>query len=383
LQLRLSEPQARNCIQKITWRLALTKISAGGHWIRWGATTDWIDRRRSHFACPDVLPSFFSPQGASTGLVVTCHKPRFRFIWKVSVDFSAMGHALVALGSNLGARTKQLSAALAELARLPSSRLIRRSGWFETPPIGGPAGQDPFLNGAALLWTALAPRQLLAELQGIEKKLGRKQGERWGARIVDLDLLLFDQLMIEDEGDVELSAELVVPHPRMTFRQFVLEPAAAVAPWMVHPTSGWTVQALYAQLTRGANVAAVTADDASEAATWVERLRRRFGLPNDGDATAPASDENFPSIVAWDAYRTGQDVHGPLRPKLILAFSESERPTAPAFHVGTHSRRMPNLPTGGPIAWIPSTDDAGQMFEAAAAIQAVWPALASVAPPLD
>jgi 2-amino-4-hydroxy-6-hydroxymethyldihydropteridine diphosphokinase len=293
-----------------------------------------------------------------------------------------MGHALVALGSNLGARAEQVSAALAELARLPSSRLIRRSEWFETPPIGGPAGQGAFLNGAALLWTALAPRQLLAELQRIEEKLGRVRGERWGARAIDLDLLLFDHLMIDDAVAADLP-EIIVPHPRMAFRRFVLEPAAAVAPWMVHPTSGWTVQALCRQLTRGANVAAVATDEASEAAAWVERLRRRFGLPNDGDATAPTSDENFPSIVAWDAYRTGQDVHGALRPKLILAFSSSEQARLPAFHVGTHSRRMPNLPTGGPIAWIPSIDDAGQMFEAAAAIQAVWPALASVAPPLD
>ena len=107
-----------------------------------------------------------------------------------------MAHALVALGSNLGERAGQLNAALAELARLPSSRLIRRSGWFETPPIGGPTGQGAFLNGAALLWTTLAPRSLLASLQEIEQRLGRVRGERWGARLIDLDLLLLDQMVI-------------------------------------------------------------------------------------------------------------------------------------------------------------------------------------------
>jgi 2-amino-4-hydroxy-6-hydroxymethyldihydropteridine diphosphokinase len=237
-----------------------------------------------------------------------------------------MAHALVALGSNLGGRTEQLNAALVELARLPDSRLIRRSGWFETPPIGGPAGQGAFLNGAALLWTALAPRPLLAELQRIEEQLGRVRDERWGARVIDLDLLLFDQLVIDDAATAD-SPEINVPHPRIAFRRFVLEPAAAVAPWMVHPTSGWTVQALCEQLTRGANVVAVAADDASEATSWVERLRTRFG--------------EGPRIVAWDAYRTLPGGAGAPRPKLILAFSSGEGATLPSFHAGTRSRRMP------------------------------------------
>lgn len=278
-----------------------------------------------------------------------------------------MAHALVALGANLGDRAGQLNAALLELARLSNSRLIRRSGWFETPPIGGPTGQGAFLNGAALLWTALEPRQLLAELQRIEEQLGRERGERWGARVIDLDLLLFDQLVIGVTASADLP-EINVPHPRMAFRRFVLEPAAAAAPWMVHPTSGWTVQALCEQLTRGANVVAVAADDASEAAAWVERLRTRF--------------DAGPRIVAWDDYRTLPGGEGALRPKLILAFSNGDAAQLPAFHAGARSRRMPNLPTG-PIAWIPSTGVAEQMVEAAAAIQAVWPELASIASPSD
>lgn len=279
-----------------------------------------------------------------------------------------MAHALVALGSNLGDRAKQLNAALSELARLPSSHLIRRSGWFETPPIGGPDEQGAFLNGAALLWTALAPRQLLAELRRIEEQLGRVRGERWGARVIDLDLLLFDRMVIDDAKS-ETLPELIVPHPRMAFRRFVLEPAAAAAPWMVHPTSGWTVQTLCEQLTRGANVVAVAASDPGAAAMWGERLRKRFV---DG-----------PRIVVGDDYHASVDCEGVQRPKLILAFLSDEEATLPAFHAGGRSRRMPNLPTGGPIAWIPSTGVAEQMVEAAAAIQAVWPELASIAPPSD
>lgn len=309
-----------------------------------------------------------------------------------------MAHTLVALGSNLGDRAEQLNAALLELTRLPTTRLIRRSGWFETPPIGGPDGQGAFLNGAALLWTALTLRQLLAALQQIEERLGRVRGERWGARVIDLDLLLFDQQVIapsdfspglrpgvEPRTMPQRSAalppggarscqtsepigELILPHPRMEFRRFVLEPAAAVAPWMVHPTSGWTVQALCDQLVHGANFVAVAAADPPATAMWVEQLRERFP---DG-----------PPIIAWDDRQTNANLGGPQRPRLILAFPGDDAANLPAFHAGAHSRRMPNLPAG-PIAWIPSAGVAEPMVEAAAAIQAVWPELASIVPPSD
>ena len=278
-----------------------------------------------------------------------------------------MAHALVALGANLGDRAEQLNAALVEFARLPSSRLIRRSGWFETPPIGGPAGQGAFLNGAALLWTTLAPRQLLAALHQIEQRLGRVRGERWGARVIDLDLLLFDQLVIDEAATTDC-LETIIPHPRMAFRRFVLEPAAAVAPGMVHPTSGWTVQALCEQLTHGADFVAIAASDPNDSVAWIERLQRRF--------------VSGPTIVAWDNYRAEVDCSGFQRPKLILAFLNDDAAQLPAFHAGAHSRRMPNLPAG-PIAWIPSTGVAEQLVEAAAAIQAVWPERASAASPSD
>lgn len=283
------------------------------------------------------------------------------------VDYAAMAQALVALGSNLGDRVKQLNAALIELARLPSSRLIRRSGWFETPPIGGPDGQGAFLNGAALLWTAITPRQLLTALQQIEEHLGRVRGERWGARVIDLDLLLFDQQAIDEAATAD-GPEINVPHPRMEFRRFVLEPAAAVAPWMIHPTSGWTVQALCEQLAYGSNLVAVAAADPNATASWVERLRERFA---DG-----------PSIVAWDDRQTDANRARSQRPRLILAFPNDDEANLPAFHAGARSRRMPNLPTG-PVAWIPSTGVAEQLVEAAAAIQAVWPERASAASPSD
>ncbi|MBX7071999.1 MAG: 2-amino-4-hydroxy-6-hydroxymethyldihydropteridine diphosphokinase [Pirellulales bacterium] len=153
-----------------------------------------------------------------------------------------MATCLIALGSNLGDRPHQLNAAIRQIA-LRIGLVARRSAWRETPPIGGPAEQPPYLNGAVLVHSSLPPRGVLKQLMAIEGELGRQRGERWGARAIDLDLLLCDQMVI-DESDFQL------PHPRMAFRRFVLEPAAEVAAAMIHPTSRWTVGRLRAHLDR-------------------------------------------------------------------------------------------------------------------------------------
>jgi 2-amino-4-hydroxy-6-hydroxymethyldihydropteridine diphosphokinase len=152
-----------------------------------------------------------------------------------------MAWCLVALGSNVGDRAEHLRSAVDALAGLPRTHLAARSSWHETQPEGGPAGQAPFLNGAALLSTSLSPEKVLAEFHRIETMLGRVRAERWGPRTLDLDLLLYGQ-------EVRQADELTLPHPRMTSRRFVLAPAAEVAPWMVHPTSGWVVAQLLARL---------------------------------------------------------------------------------------------------------------------------------------
>lgn len=281
-----------------------------------------------------------------------------------------MAHALVALGSNLGGRAETLDAALTALSCLPSSRLIRRSGWYETPPIGGPAGQGAFLNGAALLSTALTPRAMLASLQQIELKLGRVRGERWGARMIDLDLLLFDQQRTAE-------VDFTLPHPRMAYRRFVLEPATEAAPGMVDPTCGWTIQALSRHLKTGANIVAIAAESPSLAAEWRCRLASAVQL------AAPALlPESRPSMVTWDEY--GLTARAP-RPRLILAVNGKASPpeAAPTGAAGSKAnpwRTILHLPQDGPIAWISEDGRADPLNEAMAAIQAVWPAIASTAP---
>ena len=147
-----------------------------------------------------------------------------------------MARCLLGLGSNLGDREATLNAALAAIDALPDVQLRKKSEWLHTRPIGGPAGQGEFPNGAVLIDTTIAPLILLKELQQIEERLGRKPAERWAPRPIDIDMLLYDREVMEQEM-------ITLPHPRLTFRRFVLQPAAEVAPKMIHPVIGWPIRA--------------------------------------------------------------------------------------------------------------------------------------------
>jgi 2-amino-4-hydroxy-6-hydroxymethyldihydropteridine diphosphokinase len=152
-----------------------------------------------------------------------------------------MSFCLVALGSNLGDRAALIESAVARLGSEPDIRALVLSSLHETQPVGGAPGQQPFLNAVAAFEADLSPLALLALLQRIEHELGRQRSERWGARTIDLDLLLY--------GDQEIDTpELIVPHPRMAFRRFVVQPAAEVAPQLVHPTTGWSIARLLEHL---------------------------------------------------------------------------------------------------------------------------------------
>lgn len=151
-----------------------------------------------------------------------------------------MSQALVALGGNIAPRRARLDAARDALARLPHTRLVRSSRWIETDPVDAPAGSGPFLNGACLLETELAAPALLRELQRIEHELGRVRGVRNGPRVIDLDLILHGDTVLHTD-------ELELPHPRAHERDFVLRPAAEIAPGLVHPLLGDTIGALAAR----------------------------------------------------------------------------------------------------------------------------------------
>ena len=131
--------------------------------------------------------------------------------------------ALIGLGSNLGDRPANLNGAISALGQVPGITVRQVSSFHETEPVGGPPGQGMFLNAVAVLETDLEPLPLLHVLQEIEARFGRQRTVRWGERTLDLDLLLFDDRIID-------TPELCVPHPRMRTRRFVLEPLVEVAP---------------------------------------------------------------------------------------------------------------------------------------------------------
>ena len=133
--------------------------------------------------------------------------------------------AYLGLGSNVGDRWQHLRDAVGSL-----SGVVATSSVYETDPVGGPAGQEPYLNCVVVIETDLTPRQLLGVCHRLESAAGRVREVRWGPRPLDVDILVIEGVEIAEP-------DLQVPHPRMLVRRFVLEPLAEVAPELV--PGGW------------------------------------------------------------------------------------------------------------------------------------------------
>jgi len=141
-----------------------------------------------------------------------------------------MSQAWIALGSNLGDPPAQLRHAIDAVRALDGVSVTAVSSFYRTDPVG-PPGQPDFCNAVAGIETRLAPEALLARLQAIERTAGRERSERWGPRTLDLDLLFYDDAVID-------APDLQVPHPRLAERAFVLVPLAEVAPGADVPGHG-------------------------------------------------------------------------------------------------------------------------------------------------
>ena len=142
-----------------------------------------------------------------------------------------MSRAYLALGSNLGDRLAYLQHAVDALVGADDVEVTAISRVYETAPVGGPV-QDAFLNAVVATETALDPYALLALAQRIERDAQRVRVQRWGPRTLDVDVLLYDELRLDDP-------ELTLPHPRMWERGFVLAPLRDVAPGLVEPDAAW------------------------------------------------------------------------------------------------------------------------------------------------
>jgi len=159
----------------------------------------------------------------------------------VSVEISRRRHtAYIALGANMGDERAYLDGAVSALDSAQGCRVKKVADYIVTKPYGG-VDQNDFLNGALELETLLTPEELLALLHKIEAQAGRERKVHWGPRTLDLDILLYDDCVID-------GPELTIPHKEMYFRDFVLRPLAQIAPYKMHPLLHKTVSRLLEEL---------------------------------------------------------------------------------------------------------------------------------------
>lgn len=148
---------------------------------------------------------------------------------------------LIAVGSNLGDRLANVRAGVAGLASTIGVEILAVSKLYETAPVGGPDNQGAFYNAALLVDSTLPAAELLVLLHRIEADRERRRIVRWGPRTLDLDLLVYGNLVSDDPA-------LQVPHPRQHLRRFVLVPVCDIAPELVHPQLGRTMADLLGEL---------------------------------------------------------------------------------------------------------------------------------------
>ena len=163
-----------------------------------------------------------------------------------------MSVCLIGLGSNLGDRRRTLDEAVGQLARHPAVGVIAQSPWLETPPVGGPADQSPYLNGAVALEDVASARGALGTFAPDRGRLGPAAARALGTAADR------SRSVVVRPGRAPDAVRLVLPHPRMTWRRFVLEPAALVGGDMVHPLTGWTVRRHLDHLNSSAFYMAIT-----------------------------------------------------------------------------------------------------------------------------
>ncbi|UNC92960.1 2-amino-4-hydroxy-6-hydroxymethyldihydropteridine diphosphokinase [Candidatus Contubernalis alkaliaceticus] len=152
-----------------------------------------------------------------------------------------MAKVYLGLGTNLGHKQENLEKALDILGSHQGFRVLKISSFYETDPVGYEE-QDKFLNAVVVGETLLSPYELLDFCHEIENALKRVRSIRWGPRTIDVDILMYDSLEIMDEP------LLIIPHPRMVEREFVLEPLAEIAPEAVHPGTGKSIAVLLREL---------------------------------------------------------------------------------------------------------------------------------------
>ncbi len=184
-----------------------------------------------------------------------------------------MPRCLISLGANLGDPLHAIHSAVELLRqRLRGDEISGLAGFelsrpFRTPPVGGPAGQPPFINAVAAIDTRLTLHQVWQTIRAVEQELGRERDRRWEARRIDLDILLYEQQRI-------WTPHLKVPHPRMCMRRFILIPASDVAAAWLDPVTGRTIGELAQPLQSGPGSLCLVASDTVTAQSWLDEVAK-------------------------------------------------------------------------------------------------------------
>ena len=265
---------------------------------------------------------------------------------KAAATHRQFSQCVVSFGSNLGDRRELLAKAarsIADSGIMSEGGSLQTSRLFETPPIGGPGGQSPFLNAVGAFQTTAPATEVLGLLQRLELSLGRQRRLRWDARSVDLDVVLHGNLVGGASG-------LVVPHPRYTARQFVLRPACDVAGHFRDPRFGWTLQQISEHLGAAVPSLALVTGRQELRDLLCQRLEDEFGvkfvgcpkecaewMSRDGGPTSPwccSFLPNLPKPAESPSFRPGQENSAACAPRLLVRIQESARQTAwPAPHL--------------------------------------------------
>ncbi len=250
------------------------------------------------------------------------------------VERGSAHQALIAFGANLGDRESNWH----EVLNLLPSRgihVLRSSRLFETAPVGGPIGQATFLNAALTVQTALTSNQVVSELLAVEREIGRVRETRWGPRLVDLDLMLYEQ-------EIQDATACLVPHPRMSFRRFMLEPGCEVAADWIHPIALCSLGDLLHQL---------------------DRIKRRAKLVFDvgvveKNGLAVATLRRILADAGWTLHDKTPETHAAsIEPVWTIIVSNQRHPDVGAVH--------------GPYLMLAASDPASWETEIRAAIQAM------------
>jgi 2-amino-4-hydroxy-6-hydroxymethyldihydropteridine diphosphokinase len=288
-----------------------------------------------------------------------------------------MATALLGLGSNLGDREATLRAAIAAIDALPDVLVRRTSEFHRSRPVGGPEGQGEFLNAAATIETKTPPLRLLAELQDIESRHGRTvRMARWSARTLDIDLLLYDSEVIE-------TPMLTLPHPRLTFRRFVLTPAAEVAARSLHPVIGWPIERLLLHLHAASDLVAIVSPSEKYRRHIGDFVAKRFGARPAEGPTFENAEQLWPAaLTSWLKMNAVSSESAPAAAKTpALPYAAAAFPKLTILLDGDSTSvnlaksqwsAVVRRPGRGPTLRLQASEAAAFEAEIEAAIEAVW-----------